>query len=84
MAFEHVCSIINGKTYSIVFLHVGPAFKAHCAILIYTVIFCFFISSCYSVAKVGHEEEVMVFPFHKRQVKTISMKPPIFGECYMK
>jgi len=28
--------------------------------------------------KVGNEEEVMVFPFHKRQVKTISMKPPIF------
>ena len=25
-----------------------------------------------------------MFPFHKRKVKTISMKPPIFGECYMK
>ncbi|KAJ7383004.1 hypothetical protein OS493_031174 [Desmophyllum pertusum] len=28
--------------------------------------------------KVGHEEEMMVFPFHTRKVKTISMKPPIF------
>lgn len=28
--------------------------------------------------KVGHEEEMMVFPFHKRKVKTISMNPPIF------
>ena len=34
--------------------------------------------------KIGHEEEVMMFPFHKRKVKTISMKPPIFGVCYMK
>lgn len=28
--------------------------------------------------KIGHEEEVVMFPFHKRKVKTISMKPPIF------
>lgn len=28
--------------------------------------------------KIGHQEEVMVFPFHKRKVKTISMRPPIF------
>ena len=34
--------------------------------------------------KIGHEEEVVMFPFHKRKVKTISMKPPIFGEFYLK
>ena len=34
--------------------------------------------------KIGYEEEVVMFPFHKRKVKTISMKPPIFGEFYMK
>lgn len=35
---------------------------------------------CTRKFKVGHEEEMMVFPFHKRKVKTISMNPPIFGE----
>ena len=34
--------------------------------------------------KIGYEEEVVMFPFHKRKVKTISMKPPIFGEFYMR
>lgn len=38
----------------------------------------------YFSIKIGHEEEVVMFPFHKRKVKTISMKPPIFGEIYMK
>lgn len=28
--------------------------------------------------KIGHQEEVMVFPFHNKKVTTISMKPPIF------
>ncbi|CAH3172383.1 unnamed protein product, partial [Porites evermanni] len=28
--------------------------------------------------KIGHVEEVKVFPFHFRKVKTISLKPPIF------
>ena len=38
----------------------------------------------YFSIKIGHEEEVVMFPFHKRKVKTISMKPPIFGEIYMR
>lgn len=32
------------------------------------------------VFKIGHQEEVMVFPFHHKKVTSISMKPPIFGE----
>lgn len=28
--------------------------------------------------KLGHQEEVMIFPFHNKKVTTISMKPPIF------
>ena len=43
-----------------------------------------FLSCLFFSIKIGHEEEVVMFPFHKRKVKTISMKPPIFGEIYIK
>ena len=57
-----------------VFLTLPLLFKFRC-ILFYFILF---------PLKIGYEEEVMIFPFHKRKVKTISMKPPIFGEFYIK